>query len=489
MTITNIVVFFIFALLVGWLAPTRLRGTFLLVGSLIALYWLEPSTPIHNLDFWLPTASILLTVLVWAWTCAARARPTFSECALPAALIVAPVLVIALTRYTGTFCCLTPTRPPDLPAVLLALAVGFLLAYVPIRVFPRLRLLPAVAFFLLIALFLVLKTTTLSQAASAILRSASGQEANLASALDLPWLGFSYLAFRLLHVLRDYQGGKLPAYGLSDFTTYALFFPAVTAGPIDRSQHFQQELDKANQAAPDRLTTSGLPVLDWNTVIPAAERILWGVFKKFALADSLALIALNPQNALQVRTPFWTWILLYAYALRLYFDFSGYTDVALGLAGLLGIQLPENFNRPYLKENLTSFWNSWHITLAQWFRAYFFFPLTRALRSRPQMLPIWLIVLIGQMATMLLIGLWHGVSWNFIAWGAWHGAGLFLHNRWSDWARPRLAALEEHPRLRALSGVGGGLLTFHYVVLGWVWFALPQINLSLQVFSKLFGLA
>jgi alginate O-acetyltransferase complex protein AlgI len=489
MTLTHILVFAVSALLVGWLAPARLRGAFLLSGSLVALYWLQPSTPIRNLDFWLPTASILLTVLVWAWTCAARSRPPLSEWGPSAALILAPVLVIALSRYTGTFCCLTPTRPPDLSAVLLALVAGFLLAYLPIRIFPRLRLLPLAAFVLLISLFLVLKTTALSQAASAALRSTTGQEVDLATALDLPWLGFSYLAFRLLHVLRDYQGGKLPAYGLGDFVTYALFFPAVTAGPIDRSQHFQKELEKASQAIAGPSASGHLPAPNWSMVIPGMERILWGVFKKFVLADSLALIALSPQNAMQVRTPLWAWILLYAYALRLYFDFSGYTDVALGLARLLGINLPENFDRPYLKENLTSFWNSWHITLAQWFRAYFFFPLTRALRSQPQKLPVWTIILTGQMATMLLIGLWHGVSWNFIAWGAWHGAGLFLHNRWSDWARPRLTFVSERPRLRTLFGLGGGLLTFHYVVLGWVWFALPQINLSLQVFYKLFGLA
>jgi alginate O-acetyltransferase complex protein AlgI len=487
MALIHILVFSIFSLLVGWLASGRWRGVFLLAGSLVALYWLQPSTPIRNLDFWLPTASILLTILVWAWTCAARL--TFSEWAVPAAIILACVLVIAITRYTGTLCCLTPTRPPDLPAVLLALTGGFMLAYIPIRIFPHLRLLPLIAFILLISLFVVLKTTALSQAASAALRSTTGQEVELASALDLPWLGFSYLAFRLLHVLRDHQGGKLPAYGLGDFVTYALFFPAVTAGPIDRSQHFQQELDKTGTIAPGLPIVGNLPSLDWPMVISSSERILWGIFKKFVLADSLALVALNPKNALQVQTPSWTWFLLYAYALRLYFDFSGYTDVALGMAGLLGIKLPENFDRPYLKENLTSFWNSWHITLAQWFRAYFFFPLTRALRSRPQKLPVWAIVFSGQMATMLLIGLWHGVSWNFVAWGAWHGVGLFLHNRWSDWMRPRMTSLLSRPRLRRIFGLGGGLLTFHYVVLGWVWFALPQISLSLQVFNKLFGLA
>ena len=111
-------------------------------------------------------------------------------------------------------------------------------------------------------------------------------------------------------------------------------------------------------------------------------------------------------------------VLLYAYAWRLYLDFSGYTDIAIGLGRLFGVRLPENFERPYLKPNLTTFWNSWHITLAQWFRAYFFNQLTRALRSRPRPLPAALIILIGQVGTMLLIGLWHGVTWNFVAWGA-----------------------------------------------------------------------
>ncbi len=97
-------------------------------------------------------------------------------------------------------------------------------------------------------------------------------------------------------------------------------------------------------------------------------RILTGCLKKFVLADSLALFALNPQNAVQTASAAWMWLLLLAYALRIYFDFAGYTDIALGLARLVGLQLPENFDRPYLKQNLTAFWNSWHITLSQWFR-------------------------------------------------------------------------------------------------------------------------
>jgi D-alanyl-lipoteichoic acid acyltransferase DltB (MBOAT superfamily) len=292
--------------------------------------------------------------------------------------------------------------------------------------------------------------------------------------LDLRWLGFSYLAFRLLHVLRDFQLEKAQDASLVEFTSYALFFPALTAGPIDRSQRFISDLRDGTRISPEILMEGG-------------QRILLGLFKKFVLADSLAIIALNPQNAIQTASGVWAWVLLYAYALRIYFDFAGYTDIALGMGRWLGIKLPENFIAPYLKTNLTAFWNSWHITLAQWFRSYFFNPLTRALRSNSKQLPVWLVILAGQAGTMLLIGLWHGVTWNFAAWGLWHAIGLFVHNRWSDWARPGMDNLEQRPAMRRLVTLGGWFLTFHYVTLGWVWFSLPDISLSLTMFQKLFS--
>jgi D-alanyl-lipoteichoic acid acyltransferase DltB (MBOAT superfamily) len=181
------------------------------------------------------------------------------------------------------------------------------------------------------------------------------------------------------------------------------------------------------------------------------------------------------------------WVILYAYAFLIYFDFSGYTDVAIGLGMLMGIRLPENFNRPYLQHNLTQFWNTWHMTLAQWFRAYYFNPLTRSLRASPRHIPVQWIIFIGQFSTMVLIGLWHGVTWNFAIWGAWHGLGLFAHNRWNEFVRVRLGQQPLQPRTQRLLGVGGILLTFNFVALGWVWFSLPTPELSLRVFSVLFG--
>jgi alginate O-acetyltransferase complex protein AlgI len=218
------------------------------------------------------------------------------------------------------------------------------------------------------------------------------------------------------------------------------------------------------------------------------QRILIGMFKKFVLADSLALLALSPQNAGQTSSTFWMWVLLISYTLRIYFDFSGYTDIAIGLGRLLDFHLPENFHRPYLQRNLTAFWNSWHMTLAQWFRTYVFNPLTRSLRTRPRQLPTWMIIFLGQISTMALIGLWHGITWNFLIWGLWHGLGLFTHNRWSEWSRGRFDPQSERSLTRTALGGGSWLMTFLFVALGWVWFALPDPAAAVMVFRRLFGL-
>jgi D-alanyl-lipoteichoic acid acyltransferase DltB (MBOAT superfamily) len=320
-----------------------------------------------------------------------------------------------------------------------------------------------------------LKSEPLARTASAALRTATRQDASLASALDLRWLGYSYLAFRLLHVLRDAQEKKRYPASLPEFLSYALFFPAYTSGPIDRLPRFLTDLRQEQLEQRQNLQSGGL-------------RLLQGAVKKYVLADTLALFSLNAANALQVSSPWWMWLLLYAYALRLYLDFSGYTDIAIGLGRFFGIRLPENFNAPYLKTNLTSFWNAWHITLAQWFRAYFFNPLTRWLRTRPAKPPIWTIILVGQVVVMLLIGLWHGLTWNFALWGLWHAAGLFVHNRWSEWQRARGWSAPTEPWKQRMLAAGGWLLTFNFASLGWVWFALPDMQSSLHVLQVLLGL-
>jgi alginate O-acetyltransferase complex protein AlgI len=159
------------------------------------------------------------------------------------------------------------------------------------------------------------------------------------------------------------------------------------------------------------------------------------------------------------------WLALYAYGFLLYFDFSGYTDMALGAARLIGFYLPENFNAPYLKTNLARFWQSWHITLSSWARDYVFLPLARTLRLRVEWLPANAVALTCHLTTMLVIGLWHGFAWTFVAWGIWHGVGLFVVKLWGDYRRPRTLRRAPHNQSgwRALPG---WFLTFNFVMLG-----------------------
>jgi alginate O-acetyltransferase complex protein AlgI len=473
MTLVDTLVLVAVAALLGLVARPDRRLYILLGLSVLAVFAFQPSLPIRGLDFWLPVATLSLSVCGWALTAPADLR-TWGNTWLAFLILGVLVLGLALTRGWNLPFVLTASLPPQIEQVAIGLLGIGLLVFLLIRFTHPGRTLLVFASLVLIGIFVVLKTPWLAASAAAGLRSLTGQSTRTAAAQDLGWLGFSYIAFRLLHTLRDRQTGRMPPVTLAEYLVYMLFFPALTAGPIDRVERFLTDLRRPLALASE----------DWSE---AGKRVLVGLVKKFVLADSLGLVALNGTNAWQVRTPGWTWVLLYAYAFQIYFDFSGYTDIAIGLGRVLGIHLPENFAAPYLKANLTQFWNSWHMTLTQWFRSYFFNPLTRALRSGKKQIPTPLIILVAQLSTMVLIGLWHGVTANFILWGLWHGAGLFVHNRWSEFTRPRFGNLPSGWR-KSLD-VGSTVLTFHFVALGWVFFALPDPAASWHVFLRLFGLA
>ena len=458
------------ALLVGALTRGTWRTYSLLALSVLAVYWFQPVAPLRSFDFWLPSLSLAFVILVWLITAQAgawKSRPNL----IGLSIIIGLVTPVDLTRYIFPQPFLTSTTPPQfvqyIAFVLIVLLVIFAFTYLSRN---NVWLL-SFATILLLSILIILKSPTLSLQTSIFFRTLTNRPIENASSLDLRWLGFSYIAFRLIHVLRDKQLGRLPELTLPEFATYVVFFPSLSAGPIDRAERFAGDLKKDFALTQDETLFAG-------------QRIILGLFKKFVIADALALIALNDALATQVHTTGWMWIHLYAYAFQIYFDFSGYTDIAIGIARLVGIKLPENFSAPYTKSNLTQFWNSWHITLTQWIRSYFFNPFNRWIRGYKN-IPSWTMILIGQLATMLLIGLWHGITLNFILWGAWHGLGLFLQNRWSDFAKTRIATT--NPRLQTALQLGGVLLTFHFVALGWVFFALSDPVLSLQVFLKLFG--
>jgi D-alanyl-lipoteichoic acid acyltransferase DltB (MBOAT superfamily) len=456
-------------------AARRLRNPLLLVASVIVIYWLQPALPIRGLDFWLPTTTILIAVLGWVLTSRVEEREPV-KLRVTAVILAVTILAIALTRYVGSTGILTASRPPQTHSVALVLFISAGVFFALSRFKKPVNALLSTAIIGLVLIFLVLKMPQLTGLASSTLRGLTGQSRELASAFDIRWLGFSYIAFRLIHTLRDRQTGHLPAMSLEEYLVYMLFFPAFNAGPIDRAERFIKWLRQPLAPEPHHLEQGG-------------KRLVLGLFKKFVLADTLAIIALNGTSALQAQGSSWAWLMLYAYGFQIFFDFSGYTDIAIGLGELVGIRLPENFNRPYLKTSLTRFWDNWHITLTQWFRAYFFNPLTRGLRTKARWMPAWLVILVTQLTTMVLIGLWHGVTWNFLLWGAWHGLGLFINNRWSSETRGLAARVQERPFYKGLMNAVSILLTFHYVTLGWVWFALPDVMTSTRVFAGLFGLA
>jgi alginate O-acetyltransferase complex protein AlgI len=468
----------------------RAARTHLLLGfSVLAVYWFQPLIPLRSFDFWLPSLTLTLVLLTWFVT-SSPASKWYSRENLIGLLIIGGIpTAIALTRYLLPNPLFTAAPPPHFIlflAFVIALAVFIALVSWLSRRF--LWVLSAIII-LLIVILIILKMPALSLQTSILIRTLTSRSIENASFTDLRWIGISYIAFRLIHVLRDKsrspqfalsgserdkQTGRLPELSLSEFATYVVFFPSLAAGPIDRAERFTQDLRKEFFLTQDELFMGG-------------QRVLLGLFKKFVIADALAFIALNDALATQVRTTGWMWVMVYAYTFQIYFDFSGYTDIAIGIARIVGIKLPENFAAPYLKPNLTQFWNSWHMTLTQWFRSYFFNPFNRWIRGFKNM-PAWQMILMGQVATMLLIGLWHGITLNFIFWGLWHGLGLFVHNRWSDFIRTRYPDIQQNKPLQSALQIGGIVLTFHFVALGWVFFALTAPALSWQVFLRLFNL-
>src|SRR5215213_5547839 len=461
------------ALLIGALTRGAQRTYFLLASSVVAIYWFQSALPLRSFDFWLPSLSLALTVLTWVITSSSGSW-YLSENLNGFLIITGLVTLIDLSRYFLPDPIITSTTPPQFFQYLgFILLIAITIATI-VRLSDRSRWAISGTILLLIAILVVLKTPAFAIQTSIFLRTIANRSVENALPTDLRWLGFSYIAFRLIHVLRDKQMGRFPELSLPEFATYVVFFPALAAGPIDRAERFTQDLRNDFSLTQEEILLAG-------------QRIFLGLFKKFVIADALGLIALNDALAVQVRAAGWMWIIVYAYAFQIYFDFSGYTDIAIGMARLAGIQLPENFAAPYTKPNLAQFWNNWHMTLTQWFRAYFFNPLNRWIR-RYKKIPAWTIVLIGQVATMLLIGLWHGITLNFALWGLWHGLGLFLQNRWSELIRTRYPGAGQTPRFQNVLQIAGILLTFHFVALGWVFFALSNPSLSWQVFGKLFSL-
>ncbi|MCE9613256.1 MAG: MBOAT family protein [Lentisphaerae bacterium] len=273
--------------------------------------------------------------------------------------------------------------------------------------------------------------------------------------------GISFYTFQTMNYTIDVYRRQLEP--TRDFLTYALFvsyFPHLVAGPIIRAEVLLPQLLRRRIVTNDHLCTGG-------------ALILIGLFKKIVIADSLSHCV---QSYFSHPSDFSSIVLLkglYFFSLQIYGDFAGYTDIARGTSRLLGIELPENFNQPYLSRNMTEFWRRWHISLSTWLRDYLYIPLggSRGGRWRTYR---------NLMITMFLGGLWHGANWTFVVWGTLHGLYLAVHKFLSERRPPP----EKAPaRWRSLIGI---VATFHLVTFTWTFFRAPTFAVAFDYLRGIF---
>jgi alginate O-acetyltransferase complex protein AlgI len=276
-------------------------------------------------------------------------------------------------------------------------------------------------------------------------------------------LGISFYMFNLVSYGLDVRRGlTAPATSFLSLAAYSTFFPTVTAGPLLRYDHFHTQ-----EAGPRSVDADLLEFGVLNLIV--------GLAKKALVADPLGA-AVEPLFADYERLGLDAWLAVLGYAYQLYFDFSGYTDMAIGAGAMLGFRLPPNFNAPYTAVHITDFWQRWHMTMSQWFRDYLFLPLSRALlRRRPSLEGAESVRAVCLVFTMIVIGLWHGTTWSFLAWGLFHGLLLAGH------ARIRLA------RGFSIPAWASRALTFVAVLAGWVLLRSPSPNMAARIWGAMAG--
>ena len=278
-------------------------------------------------------------------------------------------------------------------------------------------------------------------------------------------VGISFYTFQSVSYMIDVYKRRVKATRTwMDYAFFLTFFPALVAGPIVRADYFLPQLEE-NRSATKPMVYMGL----W--------LIILGVVKKAIVADYLAqyndlIFVVDPATGVPSYSGFETMMGIIGYTMQIYCDFSGYSDMAIGLALIMGFRLAQNFNFPYKSRNLTDFWRRWHISLSTWLRDYIYIPLGGNRKGTAR-------TYVNNFATMVIGGLWHGAAWKFVFWGAMHGAGLAVHKA----SRPWLGRIGDRWPVKALSW----LVTFMFVMLLWVFFRADTFGDSVAVISHAFS--
>lgn len=277
-------------------------------------------------------------------------------------------------------------------------------------------------------------------------------------------LGISFFVFEFIHYAIEVYRGKPTVKNFIDFSLFASFFPTQIAGPIKRYQDFIPQLS--------------IPAkFKWEYIDEGMQLILMGLTKKVIIADNLALVVQAGFSHPEKFSSLDMWLITYAFAFQIFFDFAGYTDVARGSALLFGYKVPINFNLPYLASNVSDFWHRWHISLSTWLRDYLYIPLggskgvTKWFKYR------------NLFITMVLGGLWHGAAMHFAFWGIYQGVLLIAHREYVN----LLEKVGVYEKLKAskLYHWASVVVTFHLVCVGWVLFRADTEQIAMQVCTKL----
>lgn len=263
-------------------------------------------------------------------------------------------------------------------------------------------------------------------------------------------LGLSYITFRYISYLTDIYWGIIKKADIFSLLFYGGLFTTFLSGPIDRFERFEKQINVQKILFKKDFLVEGF------------ERIAFGFFKKFVIADWIGyfifnLSANNPENLLSTKI-----LIIFGYSIQLYLDFAGYSDIAIGTSRFFGLKIMENFCNPYLKPNISQFWRSWHISLSDWIRDYIFFPLSKFSENK-----IWLFLFVP-VISMGICGMWHGSEIKYAVWGMYHGAGLSVFQVWGMWKRKnkKLKKITE----TKLFNIFSVIITFIFVTIGWIIF-------------------
>lgn len=294
---------------------------------------------------------------------------------------------------------------------------------------------------------------------------AFGLQPSIGIQIILP-LGISFFVFSAIGYLVDVSRGKQKALGFGNVLFYLVYFPKFVSGPIISSTGFFEQISRRRRVGYKSFET-GI----WIFVV--------GLFKKAVLADRLSVFVGQVYATPKVFGSLTLALAVLTYSLELFLDFSGYSDMAVGISKILGIELPRNFNLPYISHNVTEFWKRWHMSLSKWLMNYLYIPLGGNRKGKYRMY-------LNLFLTMLLGGLWHGAGWNFLIWGAIHGIALVVHKVWMNKVRSKE---KDHCFWTNLLSV---IITFIFVSITWVFFAndsfINALDIIIGVFSFRKGL-